>query len=179
MEWNLHRLQKVDGDRSEWVLDIIRGSKTSVYQYDPENKQQTVWLFSGENPPGKFMRLRSTSKQMVVVFFAKSCHVASVSLQEGKTVIAMWYINVFPPKVFEAWSAYHSNNSTHSLLHHHDTAATIVKHIEANRIQLVTQIPYSLGLAPCPSVQSSEAAVEGEAVSGHLRCSGLFRGRAL
>ena len=48
-----------------------------------------------------------------------------------------------------------------------------------HRVQLVTQTPYFLGVAPCDffSVPSSEAAVGGETVSGRRRCSSLLRGR--
>ena len=64
------------------------GSGTSVrvtrllYTNMTQTKQQSsVWLFTGKNPLVKFKRSRSTSKQMIAVFFAKSGHVASVPLQ--------------------------------------------------------------------------------------------------
>ena len=80
---------KFDKGRSERVWDIVTDNKTFVYQYDPETKQQSsVWLFSGESPPVKFKRSRSTSKNMIADFFAKSNHMAFVLLQERKTVNA-------------------------------------------------------------------------------------------
>ena len=61
--------------RPEWVWNIINGNTTFVYKYGPETKQQSfVWLFPGENPPVKFKRSRSTSKQMIVVFFTDLFH---------------------------------------------------------------------------------------------------------
>ena len=104
---------KFDKGRSERVWDIVTDNKTFVYQYDPETKQQSsVWLFPGENPPVKFKKSRSTSKQTIEAFFAKSGHVASVPLRERKTVTDEWYINICLPKVFEAWSARRPNDDT-------------------------------------------------------------------
>ena len=72
---------------------------------------------------------------------------------------------------------------THGLLPHHGNvsvhnAAVTLDYLEANRVQLVIQTPYSPGIAPRDFfyVPSSEAAVEGEAVSGRRRCSSPFRG---
>ena len=75
-------------------------------------------------------------------------------LQERKTVDAEWYTNILPAQGLRGLDCTSSNNGTHGLLLHHDK--TIVKHatatldyLEANRDQLVTQTPYSRGLAPC------------------------------
>ena len=91
---------------------------------------------------------------MIVVFFAKSSHVAFVPLQERKTVNAGRYVNTCLPKVLEAWNARRSNNGTRGLLLLHDHASAHIAtatldYLEANRVQLVTQTPYSPGLAPC------------------------------
>ena len=64
------------------------------------------------------------------------------------------YINICLPKVIEAWSASRPNNGSHCLLLHQDnssvhTSAATLDCLEANRVQLVTQTPYSPSLAPC------------------------------
>ena len=87
---------------------------------------------------------------MIAVFLAKSSHVASVPLQERKTVNAGRYVNTCLPKVLEAWNARRSNNGTRGLLLYHDNAsahaaAATLDYLEANGVQLVTQTPYSLG----------------------------------
>ena len=90
------------GDKSEWFWDILMSDKSFVWQYDQENKQQySVQLYAGISPPVKFKRLRSTFKQMIMVFFAKSGPAASVSLQERKTVNTKWHINNRLLKVFD------------------------------------------------------------------------------
>ena len=81
VEWCNHMLRKIDGGRSPHVRDIITGDESWVYQYDPETKQQSaLWVFPYENPPVKFKRNRSASKQMIACFFAKIGHVAAVPL---------------------------------------------------------------------------------------------------
>ena len=110
--------------------------------------------FSGESPPLRFRRSRSTSKQIIAVFFAKSGHVPPAQLQDRKTINADWYISICLPKIFEAWTARRQNNGTRCLLLHHynasaHTAAATPVCLEANCFQLVTQTPYFPGLAPC------------------------------
>ena len=73
---------------------------------------------------------------MIAAFLAKSGHVASVPLQERKTVNTEWYINTFMPKVFETWSARRPNTGTRGLLPL-TTAATL----EENLVQMVTHPP--------------------------------------
>ena len=120
-----------------------------------ETKQQfSVRPFPGEKPPVEIQEIENRFKQMIAVFFAKSGHVASFPIQERKTVNAEWYTNICLPKVFEAWSARRPNNGTRSRLLHHDnasahTAVATLDYPEADRVQLVTQTPYSSGLASC------------------------------
>ena len=155
VEWCHYMLRKFDGGRSPRVNDIVTGDETYIYQYDPETKQQSsVWLFPGQPAPQKFKRSRSTTKQMIAVFFSKSGHVVTVPLQERKTVNAEWYINTCLPKVLEAWCVKHPRASTRRLLLHHDnasahTAAATLDYLQENGVQLVTHPPYSPDLAPC------------------------------
>ena len=73
----------------ESLFAFVTGDKTRVYLYSPETKQQSVvWVFPDENPPAKFKRNRSASKQMIACFFAKFGHVATIPLEERKTVTA-------------------------------------------------------------------------------------------
>ena len=77
-------LRKFDRGRSPRVWNIVTGD-----QYDPETKQQSaVWVFPDKNPPVKFKRNRSASKQMIACFFAKFGHVATIPLEGRKTVMA-------------------------------------------------------------------------------------------
>ena len=103
VEWCTHMVRKFDGGRSPRVWDIVTGDETWVYQYDPDTKlQSAVWVFPDENPPVKFKRNRSASKQMIACFFAKFGHLATIPLEDRKTVTADWYVNHCLPKVFRA-----------------------------------------------------------------------------
>ena len=82
-------LRKFDGGRSPRVWDNVTGNETWVYHYYPETKQQSAaWVFLDENTPVKLKRNRSASKQMIACFFAKFGHVASIPLEDRKTVTA-------------------------------------------------------------------------------------------
>lgn len=177
-------LRKFDGGRSARVWDIVTGDETFVYQYDPDSKQQsTVWLFPGETPPVKFRRSKSAAKQMIAVFFTKSGHIASVPLEERKTVNSEWYITTCLPKVFEAWGIRRPGTGTRGLLLHHDnasahTAAAILDFLEENHVQLVTHPPYSPDLAPCdfflfPQVKRQ---LKGKQFQGVEDARGFFEG---
>ena len=73
VDWCTQMLRKFDRGMSPRVWDIVTGDEPWVYQYDPETKQQSaVWVFPDENPPVKFKRNRSASKQMTACFFANS-----------------------------------------------------------------------------------------------------------
>ena len=96
-------LRKFDGGRPLRVWDIETGDEAWVYQYYPETKQQlAVWVFPDGNPPVKFKRNRSASKQMIACFFAKFGHVAAISLKDRETFTVDWYVNHFLPKIFQA-----------------------------------------------------------------------------
>ena len=158
-------LRKFEGGKSPRVWDIVTGVETWVYQYDPETKQQSVvWVFPDENPPVNFKRNRSGAKQMIACFFAKFGHVATIPLEDRKTVTADWYVNHCLLKVFQTWCTRRSRTGVRGLLLHHDnasahTAAVTLDFLAANDIQMVTHQPYSSDLAPCgwflfPSIKS-------------------------
>ena len=126
MDWCTHMLRRCDGGRSPRVWVIVTGDRTWVYQYYLETKQQSeVWVFPDENPPVKFKRNRNASKQMIacfVLFFAKFGHVATIPLEDGKTVMAGWYVNHCSPEIFHALCKRRPRTGVHGLLLHHDNA---------------------------------------------------------
>ena len=102
----------------------------------------------------KFKRNRSASKQTIACFFAKIDHVATIPLEDRKTVTAVWYVNHCLPKIFQAWCKRLPRTGVRGLLLYHDnasarTAAVTLDFIAATDVQLVTHPPYSPDLAPC------------------------------
>ena len=155
VDWSTHMLRKYDGGRSPRVWVIVTGDETWVYQYHLETKQQSeVWIFPDENPPVKFKRNRSASKQTIACFFAKFGHVATVPIEYRKTVTVDWHVNHCLPKIFQAWCKRRPRTGVRGLLLHDDNArvnteAVTLDCLAANDIQLVTRPPYSPYLAPC------------------------------
>ena len=83
VQWCLTMLEKYDSGRANSTWNIVSGDETWVYQFDPETKaQSSVWLFPGDTPPLKFKRSRSTSKQMVASYIAKTGHITTIPLEE-------------------------------------------------------------------------------------------------
>ena len=102
----------------------------------------------------KFKRNRSASKQMIACFFAKFDHVATILLEDRKTVTADWCVNNCSPRIFHAWCKRRPRMGVRGLQLHHDnasahTAAVTLNFLTASDIQLVTLSPYSPDLAPC------------------------------
>ena len=150
-----HMLRKLDRRRSPRSWVIVTGDKTWACQYDLETKQQSaVWIFPDENLPVKFKRNRCASKQIIACLFAKFGHVATIPLEDKKTVTADWYVNHCVPKIFQAWCKRRPRTGVRGLRLHHDnasvhTAAVTLDFVSAIDIQLVIRPPYSPDLAPC------------------------------
>ena len=141
VDWCTHILRQFDGGRSPRVWDIITGDVTWVYQYNPEAKQQSsVWAFLDENPPMKFKRNRSASKQMDSLFLSKFGHLAIIPLEDWKTVTNEWYVNHCLNKIFQAWLKRLPQIGVRGLLLHHDNAST---HTAAVTLDFLAQMMFS------------------------------------
>ena len=155
VDWCTHMLITCDGGRSPRFWVIITGDETWIYQYDLETKQQSaVWVFPDENRSVKFKRNRSASKEMIACFFAKFGHVATIPLEDRKTVTTDWYVNHCLLKIFQARCKRRARTGVRGLLLRHDnasahTAAVTLDFLTTSDIQLVTRSPYSPDLTPC------------------------------
>ena len=87
--WCHTTLQRFNGGSSNAVYNIVSGDESWIYSYEPDSKRQsTVWVFQDEAKPTRIIRSRSTTKKMVAICVAKSGHVATIPLQDRKTVNA-------------------------------------------------------------------------------------------
>ena len=94
---------------------------------------------------------RSTSKQMVASYIAKTGHITTIPLEERCTVAADWYVHQCLPQVLHAVC---TRCPKSSITLHHDnapahTAATTRDFLASEGVQLISHPPYSLDLAPC------------------------------
>ena len=89
VEWCTEMLKRFNNGDSHRVSYIVTGEETWIYQFDLETKRQSsVWVFPDEQPPTKVKRQRNAGKKMVATFFSKSGHVATVVLEDQRTVTA-------------------------------------------------------------------------------------------
>ena len=94
VQWCLTMLEKYNSECANSTGNIVSGDETWVYQFDPETiTQSSVWLFPGDTPPLKFKRSRSITKQMVASYIAKTGHITTIPLEEGRTVTADSYVH--------------------------------------------------------------------------------------
>ncbi|GFU29957.1 hypothetical protein NPIL_478271 [Nephila pilipes] len=99
VDWCKEMLEKYIQGTSKAVYNIYTGDESWIYAYEPETKQQsTVWVFQDEAKPTKVVRGRSTSKQMIACFFGINGHVATVALEQRRTVNSEWYTTICLPE---------------------------------------------------------------------------------
>ena len=120
---------------------------------------------------------------MISCFFTKFFHVATIPLEDRKTVTVDCYANHSLPEVFQARYKRRPRTGVRGLLLHHDnarayTAAVTLNFLAVNDIQLVTHPPYSPDLADYDFfVSFRQKAVERKAVSKRKRYPCILRGR--
>lgn len=151
VDWCKKMIEKYKCGTSKAVHNIYTGDESWIYAYDPETKQQsTVWVFQNEPNPTKVVRAKSTLKQMVACFFGISGHVATVPLENRKTVNSEWYTTICLPEVF---GEIRKNNRQRRIILHHDnaschTSAATTEYLNSQMIELTGHPPYSPDLAP-------------------------------
>ncbi|CAK1593242.1 unnamed protein product [Parnassius mnemosyne] len=90
VDWCRNTLQRFNRGKSNVVYNIVSGDESWIYSYEPERiHQSAVRVFEDEVKPTKVVRSRSVSKKMVATFVSKKGHVATIPLQERRTVTAV------------------------------------------------------------------------------------------
>ena len=91
---------------------------------------------------------------MVATFFSTSGHLATVVLEDQRTVTAKWYTEVCLPQVFSKIQEKRPRTGLRGILLHHDnatshTANATIAFLEKTPVKLMTHPAYSPDLAPC------------------------------
>lgn len=151
VNWCRSALQRFDRGSSNAVYNIVSGDESWIYSYEPERKHQSaVWVYEGEAKPTKVVRSRSVSKKMVASFVSKTGHVATIPLQERRTVTANWYTTVCLPEVIRELRK--SNPNRRIILHHDNasshTARQTIAFLNQKNVELMDHPPYSPDLSP-------------------------------
>jgi [histone H3]-lysine36 N-dimethyltransferase SETMAR len=151
VNWCRRNLQRFNGGASNHVYDIVSGDESWIYSYEPESKvQSAVWVFQDEAKPTKVIRSRSVSKKMVASFVGKSGHIATIALEDRRTVNADWYTTACLPEVI---NELRKTNKNRRILLHHDnasshTARRTTEFLEAHNVEILDHPPYSPDLSP-------------------------------
>lgn len=102
VRFSLQFLKDFKNGTSADFRNIVTGDEAWFYNSDPLTKEQSkIWSEKGAAPPVKAKRERSVGKTMFAVFFSRQGVVASVPLEEGKTVTSQWYTEICLPVVFK------------------------------------------------------------------------------
>ncbi|CAH1971507.1 unnamed protein product [Acanthoscelides obtectus] len=136
------------------AVRIVSGDESWIYCYEPENKRQSaVWVFQGEEKPTKVIRSRSVSKKIVATFVLKAGHIATIPLNEQRTVTADWYTTICLPKVI---TELRKINPVRRIILHQITR----QYLTEENVELLDHPPYSPDLSPNDFFTSPEEAVD-------------------
>ncbi|CAH1996407.1 unnamed protein product [Acanthoscelides obtectus] len=137
INWCQKTLDRFNSGNSKNVYSII-------YCYKPENKRQSaVW-------PTKVIGSRNVSKKMVATVVSKAGHIATIPLNEQRTVTADWYTTICLPKVI---TELRKINSKRRIILHQDnssshTAQKTRQYLTEENVELLDHPPYSHDLSP-------------------------------
>ncbi|CAH2010863.1 unnamed protein product, partial [Acanthoscelides obtectus] len=92
-----------------------------------------VWVFQGEEKPTKAIRSRSVSKK---TFVSKADHIATIPLNEQRTVTADWYTTICLQKII----LHQDNASSH-------TAQKTSQYLTEESVELLDHPPHSPDLS--------------------------------
>ncbi|CAH1971777.1 unnamed protein product [Acanthoscelides obtectus] len=143
VNWCQKTLDRFNSGNSKNVYSIVSGDESWIYCYEPENKRQSaVWMFQGEEKPTKVIRSRSVSKKMR--------HIATIPLDEQRTVTADWYTTICLPKVI---TELRKINPERRIILHQDnaslhTAQKTKQDLTEENVELIDHPPYSPDLSP-------------------------------
>ena len=116
--------------------------------------QSAVRLFPDESPPQNSNDHTAHRRKYFAFFFEKSSYVATISLEDRRTVTSDLYVHHCHPKVVEVWSQRRPETELCGLFPLHDhasahAAATSVVFLKEIEMQLLPHPPYLSDLSPC------------------------------
>ncbi|GFU43197.1 hypothetical protein NPIL_190671 [Nephila pilipes] len=167
VDWCKEMLEKYIQGTSKAVYNIYTGDESWIYAYEPETKQQsTVWVFQDEAKPTKVVRGRSTSKQMIACFFGINGHVATVALEQRRTVNSEWYTTICLPEVI---GEIRKKQKNRRIILHHDNASSHTStqtkaFLTERKIELMGHPPVGKKDSGTPSI---EGFIQGTISVGH------------
>ncbi|CAH2005524.1 unnamed protein product [Acanthoscelides obtectus] len=146
----LHEELGVNKLVSRWIPHLLTdGQKASRVNWCQKRLTSAVWVFQGEEKPTKVIRSRSVSKKLVATFVSKAGHIATIPLNEQRTVTAGWYTTICLPKVI---TELRKINPERSIILHQDNASSHTapktrQYLTEENVELLDHPPYSPDLS--------------------------------
>ncbi|CAH2000323.1 unnamed protein product [Acanthoscelides obtectus] len=114
------------------------------------SKNSAVWVFQGEEKPTKVIRSRSVSKKMAATFVSKAGHIATIPLNEQRTITAYYYTTICLPKVI---TELRKINPERRIILQQDNASSHTAqktrlYLTEENVELLDHRPYSPDLSP-------------------------------
>ncbi|CAH2010418.1 unnamed protein product [Acanthoscelides obtectus] len=115
-----------------------------------EQKADSVNWCQKRLTPTKVIRSRSVSKKMVATFVSKAGHIATITLNEQRTVTADWYTTICLPKVI---TVLRKINPERRIILHQDNASSQTaqktwQYLTEENVELLDHPTYSPDLSP-------------------------------
>ncbi|CAH1993525.1 unnamed protein product [Acanthoscelides obtectus] len=141
VNWCQKTLDRFNSGNSKNVYSIVSGDESWIYCYEPENKRQSaVWVFQGEENP----------TTIVATFVSKAGHIATIPLNEQRTVTVDWYTTSCLPK---AVTELRRINTERRIILHQDNASSHTaqktrQYLTEENVELLDHPSYSPDLSP-------------------------------
>ncbi|CAH1959169.1 unnamed protein product [Acanthoscelides obtectus] len=139
---NLHEELGVRKLVSRWIPHLLTEEQKAA--------GSAVWVFQGEEKPTKVIRSRSVSKKLVAIFLSKAGRIATIPLNEQRTVTADWYTTISLQKVITELGKI---NPERRITLHQDNASSLTaqkarQYLTEENVELLDHPPYSPDLSP-------------------------------
>ncbi|CAH1982613.1 unnamed protein product [Acanthoscelides obtectus] len=143
VNWCQKTLDRFNYENSKNVYSIVSGDESWIFCYEPENKRQSA-------KSQQVIRSRSVSKKMVTTFVSKAGHIATIPLNEQRTVTADWYTTICLQKVI---TEIRKINPEKRIILHQDNASSHTaqktrQYLTEENVELLDYPPYSPDLSP-------------------------------
>ncbi|CAH1972456.1 unnamed protein product [Acanthoscelides obtectus] len=139
---NLHEELRVRKLVSRWIPHLLTEEQKAARVNCIVSGDES-WIYCEEKPT-KVIRSRSVSKKMVATFVSKAGHIATIPLNEQRTITADWYTTICLPRVITELRKiilHQDNASSH-------TAQKTRQYLTEENVELLDHPPYSPDLSP-------------------------------
>ncbi|CAH1973244.1 unnamed protein product [Acanthoscelides obtectus] len=131
-------------------IEAVNWCQKTLDRFNSGISKNVYSIVSGEEKPTKVIRSRSVSKKMVATLVSKAGHIATISLNEQRTVTADWYTTICLPKVITELR--NINPKRRIILHQNNasshTAQKTRQYLTEENVELLDHPPYSPNLSP-------------------------------